>query len=103
VPVRRKQSQLLHKVQRCLILGKWGKAIGSHEASSRFVRNSHERSKSRKGRFTNFENAASNIIIIIIIIITTNSKQREKAWLKRNWRQMKIGLTNMTERNVSSS
>jgi len=28
---------------------------------------------------------------------TTKAKQREKAWLKRKWRQTKIRCTNMTE------
>jgi len=41
------------------IPGKWGKIIGSHVVSSRFVRTSRERSKSQTGRFTNFETAAS--------------------------------------------
>jgi len=66
----------------CPIPGKCGKIIGSHVVSSRFAGTSHERSKSRTGRFTNFETAAS-IITIIIIISTTKAKQRETEWLKR--------------------
>ena len=37
------------------------------------------------------------MMMIIIIISPIKTKQRERAWLKYKWRQMKIRSTNMTE------